>query len=444
MELIDGVNLLEFFSNEKLNGQLVFQTFNALWNIVRRVHSLKYVHGRICFKNFYYLNSSSEFRLVGFKNVRPIKKPRDERIDYWSFGVCIYTVLCGHSPFSLQERNANTVIENDDFDQLSEQWSDLNMDIKSFINQLLCNSIPTCSSGELKKIVNASVRGVQYSEAQIEENEQIVAIRAAKLQNHQAIETKSTSGQNGLIKVTNGNSAAVETHDVVKSLATKMEKISEFTESHSNSNEINGHVETAPLKRRRKKKAAEDEPIENGYNKRRKEDSDALIPAKILGPEEIKVERRSSRKKAVVNYAQKQNPRSRIGKAAAKLASENQVQLHKIKVERKSPKISTQDTKPRQRGRPRKLQPNEPEPPVQINQKPNKAPTIQEKHSVPNKPKTQSKKKIKGDVDNTVSSRPKPKTTDQAVQTDFVFMWPLRPPTPPPKYYTFVRFDYDK
>lgn len=190
MELIDGVNLLEYLSTISLSGETVYNTFNALWKIVKQVHSLKYEHGRICFKNFYYLRNK-EFRLIGFTHAKPIEQIYHGYIDYWSIGVCLYTVLCGHPPFDIFSNDLPTIskrIVDGEINTDSEQFSALSKKTK-FLIELLCSSKPFCSSEQLMCLQDSSFPSINNSKQQIDENENIVSIRAVKVHTYQEIET---------------------------------------------------------------------------------------------------------------------------------------------------------------------------------------------------------------------------------------------------------------
>lgn len=425
MELmINSVNLLKYFST--LKRLTVFDAFNALWNIVKSVHSLKYAHGRICFKNFCYLKSSRDFRLIGFSNAKPIKNAQDKQIDYWAFGVCIYNVVCGHAPFDLKTGNVTAMtsqIQSNDFDQDSEQWTALNKDIKCFIDQLLCSSKPTCSKADLKNINWAVVDVVTCSTELLDENENIIAIRAAKMEHKPAIETESIPVCNGKDIVTNGN-GAIELHADVKIVDASVNH-PEFHESQRN-----GHVEETASKRPHEKI---DDPKEN---KKRKQEPVESVPMMDIG--QIKTER-PKRTKRPVNYKHVVNPKPTRGKANDEAV--------KIKDEKITPSLHT--TAPKNpisrktartgetRGRPRKAQLDVPTP-VKEKRTPK---TLQKgKHSVP--PKQLAAQPT---VESSNVARTGPILVDQSVQTERPLQWFFNIRLNRPAiatYYCFERHDY--
>lgn len=185
MELIDGVNLLDYLHKTELTGKTVFNAFNALWKIVTGIHSLKFVHGRLCFKNIYVLNNLSDYRLIGFSNAKPIVDINDKEIDYWAIGVCLYTVLCGQSPFDISNlKEAKISIIGNNFNQKCHQWTTLNKATRDVIYQLICGSRPTRNrnSPNLKSIIKQSLQhSINNSIELINENVQIISIRAGNV-----------------------------------------------------------------------------------------------------------------------------------------------------------------------------------------------------------------------------------------------------------------------
>ncbi|XP_037042136.1 ribosomal protein S6 kinase alpha-5-like [Bradysia coprophila] len=191
MELIDGVNLLECFSTTISYAGLFCEAIDKILEILENVHEIKYTHRRICFKNIYFLKQSREFRFIGFGNTKPITGAQDKQIDYWSMGVCLYTLLCGHSPFNSSIIDvAAKLIENNKFDENSKQWSALHRDVKGYILQLLRSSTSTYSSGALKNVKDISFV-VHCSKELLDENKNVVEIRARKLETKTVIETQS-------------------------------------------------------------------------------------------------------------------------------------------------------------------------------------------------------------------------------------------------------------
>lgn len=182
MELIEGVNLLDYFSSIDLNGTTVYDAFYALWDLVESIHSLEFVHGRICFKNIYVLKNSKDYRLMGFSSAKPITDKHDKMIDYWAIGVCLYTVCCGHSPFDVLRCNLQVItkkIGNGDFDEKSDHWTTLADATKGFIKKLLCSSTSIYHSGEIKCIIKQSFQNsINNWKQLIDENEKIISIRA--------------------------------------------------------------------------------------------------------------------------------------------------------------------------------------------------------------------------------------------------------------------------
>lgn len=448
MELmIDGVNLLKYFSTTPLKRLTVFNAFNALWDIVKSVHSLKYAHGRICFKNLCYLKNSkdqkSSFRLIGFSNAKPIKSTQDKQIDYWSLGVCIYHVLCGHAPFDLKTGNVTAMtsqIESNDFDQDSEQWTALNKEIKCFIDQLLCSSKPKFSIADLKKINFNSIEVVTCSSELIDENENIIAIRAAKMEHQPKIETESIHVCNGKEIVTNGN-GAIELHADVKIVDASVNH-PEYPESQRN-----GHVEKTASKRPHEK-TDDQQKLENKYKKRKQEPVES-VP--MMDIDQIKKER-PQRTKRPVNYKHVVNNKLRTGKANDNIKSYPDEAVQ-IKDEKITPPLNT--TTPKNpiskktarsgetRGRPRKAQLDVP-PPVKEKRTPK---TLQKgKHSVPPK-QLASQPEVQYESSNV--ARTGPIMVNQSVQTDRTVQCQLffgirlnRPATA--TNYCFERHDYIK
>lgn len=351
-EEIDGVDLIEYFSTNSHKRKMVSTAFNALWDIVKRVHALKYAHGRICFKNVCYLKKSSEFRLIGFSNAKPIKREHDKHIDYWSLGVCIYTVLCGHSPFDVTNRNVTAMthqIQNDEFDQESVQWHALHKDSKRFIRRLISSPKPTFSKDELKKI-DKLVPVVNFTIEQIEQNENIVAIRAAKFETKPTIKTEEIPATvNGQEIIANGNDGPIESH-----------------ESQSEHIGVNGHVAKTAGKRRHNEADFGNKPNINQVKKRKQDPVESLSTLQF----DERTMDRPLRKREHINYAHTLKLKLRNDEATVKVKSvpSKEAEEKRIEDERISHVLSVATTAPTNatnkttiqptRGRPKKGQPN--------------------------------------------------------------------------------------
>lgn len=376
MELIeDSVDMLDGLGAQtSLNGRTIYQVLDTLWSIIKNVHTLKYSHGRICFKNIRYIPKNAEFRLIGFSSAKPIVDAQDEQIDYWSLGVCIYTLLCGHSPFKLTRSAASTNrIRNGDFDQKSNRWTGLHSDVKSFIHQLLRNPIPTCSSDELEKFKNIAVRSVTWSKELIDENKTIVEIRASKLK----IKAEPQPSANDIEPVvTNGNGCV---HDDNSSSANTNGRLHQ-NESPDHA-EMNGHAAKPSSKRRIDKTNEEIAPVKSKKFKNQNQNISAEMPVKV---EDIKPERRNLRNGARVDYAKKNNDRARGKKNLAQQkpsVPDNPDQSESgdvkdvkfLRPEPKERKAAPKNVKApaRGKGRPRKEKPSTAEPP--------KPPTVRRK-----------------------------------------------------------------
>ncbi|KAJ6643386.1 Ribosomal protein S6 kinase alpha-5 [Pseudolycoriella hygida] len=179
MELLDGIDILQYFSENSFQPEYVYNAFNALKKSVKSVHALGYTHGRICFQNFYFDRNSLDFRLIGLNNVKPVSNEQDKLIDFWSFGVCVYTVMCGHSPFDLLDNDLSQKIRENDFDTSSKQWCSLDKKLKSFIDQLICISKPTCTATGLKTVTRTKIEAITYSKKLVTQNEEIIALGVA-------------------------------------------------------------------------------------------------------------------------------------------------------------------------------------------------------------------------------------------------------------------------
>lgn len=483
MELVEGVNLIDYLSKMSCKGKIAHKTFIALWTIVKSVHSLKYVHRRICFKNFYCLNGrptdKPEFRLIGFSNAMPILHPGDVHIDFWSIGVCLYTFLCGHSPFDMRNniQKITKEIEDGDFNQESDGWESLNKEAKRFIDQLLRSSTLDSSSKDLKFINNVSIDSVNNSKEQIDENEKIISIRAEKVQNYPANEFKF-SAFNGF---TNGIDP-IESLEIISIHSDNQdENHSDPRESRNNHININGHVERAV-----KKQLSNKIEIENQQVKRQKTDNSdpSPVPVKLLQNLKIKKERipqpaptpRSLRAKPGFSYKQL-SLKSKIRSSVSAFKKEKLPLPETAK--RNAPKKPVQEAKPR--GRSRKIK-DQPERSIQLQPNkiirksqltrqleiklrsnvtqrievtqqvmpPSKRTAFKKEkiHSQPTKPKTtiQPKKEVKYVSPNIAEFT----HTDRAVQTEsppippiWVYQWPIKKPTNQPTVYCFERYDYE-
>ncbi|XP_037045867.1 ribosomal protein S6 kinase alpha-5-like [Bradysia coprophila] len=391
MELIDGVNLLEYLRAKP--AKYLYTAVNFLCKIVGKVHEHEYTHGCICFKNIYYLQQRQELRLIGFGNAKPIAEAHDKQIDYWALGVCIYTILCGHSPFNLSTIAAKQ-IENNKFDEDSVQWAALHGDVKSYIRQLLRNSTSFHSPGALKKIKNIDV--LDASKERLDENERIVKIRALRMETKHAVKSEVISEINGI----QDSLMNLEAIDVDQNQLPN-------TQSQHNHSELNGH---AP----------------NGDSKRSLSPTNEPNRTKKAKPDKIKQEPRElrQRKPKLPSSETKRKPKTAVIKTEA-------VTLPLQNVIPTNPKINA--PLPRTRGRPRKA----PEPEVQstITQVATSLPN----HSVfsGRQPTTHPKTAVRNSSAHESSAI---RSLGVEARDNWVFGW--RPPRLTKPIYCFLRFDY--
>lgn len=208
MELIEHPDLLHHLTT--LDARGVCNAFSFVFKLMKTIHKLKYVHGRICFKNIRYLDHISEIRLIGFGHAKPINDTQVERIDFWSLGVCIYTVLCGHAPFNLIENSNITemsirILKND-FDRKSEQWRALHKSVQQLIGKLI-STVSSCSASELRRIRN-TVPPVVWSNELVDENKKIIEMSATDSLPLMKIKQEAIIELNDIAVITNGHGSS--------------------------------------------------------------------------------------------------------------------------------------------------------------------------------------------------------------------------------------------
>lgn len=338
MELIDGINLMEYLSTVSLNGATLFSVVESILEIVKSIHTkLQYTHGRICFKNIYYVRHAKELRLIGFGNAKPINGRQDIQNDYWAIGVLIYTILCGHSPF----RSSDPVrqVENNQFDVKSKEWSTLPKNTTNYIQQLLCNSKSIGSPSALTLVKSFSFKGRKEL---LEDNKKIVEIRACKVETKPVIKTEMTHELNGNERITNGHPPNEIVEYVITSVdASDVPRLSTAQESLERTN---GPVQKSPSTTTR---GSDDKAEPNQYKKKDKKKPSVEAPLISEEPVGRRLRDRKQRNDEIIGRP----GTSTVSKVVA------------IKKEENTPPNDT--TKKRGRGRPK-------QPPQQLERQPEK------------------------------------------------------------------------
>lgn len=402
MELVEGVDLLQHLSRKSSKTRVAFNAFKALRTIIERLHSIGYAHGRICFKNFRYIERKSEFRLIGLGHAMPIRNANGKKIDYWSMGVCIYTVMCGRPPFDLSSIEISKKIATNDFDNSSEQWRSLHKDIKVFIDQLL--SLPTCTENNLKVLRDSSMNIDKYSQKQIEDNKNIIVIRSKV-----HIENELIPALNGMAIITNGNCP----DDVDMNPA----KLARNNKNKHSESQTNGNVKKAPKTAKRPA-----ELISNSSKKQKIKNE----PSTPNAEKPVDKWARSLRKQNPKIYTE--TLKQKLRRSPSPPAKDITIPKRQADVLKLKDKIKTdkKDKKDRNKGEEKKVQTSKQESTVLESQK----------HSVaPNQPNTQLQQL------NQPSTSAVQTHKDMAVQTSYVYiMLPRRKKAKP--YYCFERIDY--
>lgn len=485
MELIDGVNLLEHFNTVTLTGKIAYNTFTALWKIVNQLHSLNYAHGRICFKNIKFIRHLSELRLIGFGCAQPIKDNFDGHIDFWSIIVCLYTLLCGHSPFNVLQSNAPTkmveMVRENGFNQQSENWITLRETTKTQIRKLFSNLF---STPNLKFILKETFQTpINNVEQLIDENENIVTIRAT---NRTAISPtrnideeeilKNTSIDGVLTTICNGVEKLKNGDDSMDSVESKFSVVPatqehHFNEQQSRNGEGGDHDDVNENTRRRlrsiklgKKDVQKTDPIGSPTSSST-QNFDVSAKEPINGHSRVgnTRQRLRSSKKIETAFVQQQikveKGDSSANTVSKKRTRESAFHGFDMSFEPNTKLVKKLETSESRASKDERL-PKGTRVPSLIRRSPRLSPITVQNSKPPSNAKIsgsqsnatnkkKSTKKSSSNITYTLYPSTKKQCIDQRVQNQtlgskehrrFVYEWPLRKPTP--TYYVFERHDY--